>query len=218
MAAYLRNATSTPRVAMTTEPLFKAIFAEDWPHLPKVFHKHYAPRPGCADMVRVEGKLDVRVSPLVSWLARLTGALIPWSGNNIPIDVAFRIGDDGKSFHFDRAFHYPNHGTCHFRSHMVSQGGNELIEFIKFGIGWRLAYGWDGEKVTLTHKGYVWRIFGLQLSLPLNLILGRGYAEEKSISPDSFHMWTHMKHPLFGEMLYYSGEFTIKEVICETTS
>ena len=148
----------------------------------------------------------------------MTGALIPYSGDNIPVTVTFRCSDDGQSFHFDRAFHYPDHGTYHFRSKMVHLHANEMIEFIKFGIGWRLTYDWIGEKVILKHRGYVWRLFGLDIPIPLELILGRGYAEETAISDTHFHMWTHAKHPLFGEMLYYSGEFEVAEVSCETTS
>ena len=203
---------------MTKQPLFKDVFGESWPDLPEIFHKHYAPRKGTSDSVQVEGKLKVRISPLVSIMARLTGALIPYSGDNIPVTVTFRLGDNGKSFHFDRVFQYPDHGTHYFHSKMVHIGGNEMIEFIKFNIGWRLSYAWDGKKVILQHRGYVWRIFGFDIPLPLEFILGSGYAEETAISDGSFHMWTHADHPLFGRMLYYSGEFKIKEVVCEITS
>lgn len=203
---------------MKNPPLFRAVFDEAWPALPSVFHKHYAPRPGTDDTVRVEGRLNVHVSPLVSLMSRLTGALIPWSGQNIPVTVTFHCGADGKSFHFDRAFHYPGRGTRHFTSTMVHLGGNELIEFIKFGIGWRLTYDWEDEKVILRHRGYIWRLFGIDIPLPIGLVMGHGYAEEKALSDTRFHMWTHAHHPLFGRMLYYEGEFEIAEVKCATTS
>jgi len=199
-------------------PLFQKIFGEDWHKIPPVFHAHYAPRPGTSDRVKVEGILDVKVSHLVSVMSRLTGALIPYSGKDVPVTVTFWCGEDSNSLHFDRAFHYADHGTCHFRSKMVHTSGNELIEFIKFDIGWRLTYQWQNEKVILKHRGYVWRLFGLDIPIPLNIILGKGYAEETAISDKRFHMWTHANHPLFGEMLHYTGEFQITEVKCETTS
>ena len=203
---------------MTGEPIFKEIFGDHWPDLPAVFHKHYAPRARSTDQVRAKGTLNIRISPLISIMARLTGALIPYSGDAVPVTVTFRGSDDGCSLYFDRAFHYPEHGTHHFRSRMVHLGGNELIEFIKFGIGWKLTYDWNGEKVILTHQGYVWRLFGLHIPIPLGLIIGHLQAEETAISDTAFHMWTHAKHPLFGEMLYYSGEFEIEEVSWLTTS
>ena len=27
--------------------------------------------------------------------------------------------------------------------------GNELVEFMRFGIGWRMAYEWDGDRMIL---------------------------------------------------------------------
>ena len=138
-------------IAPGTSPFFQKIFAGKWPELPKIFHTHYAPRPGTSDRVTVEGKLDIKISPLVSIMSRITGALIPYSGEAIPVTVTFRCGQDGKSFHFDRAFHYPDHGTYNFRSKMVHIGNNELIEFIRLH---RMAPCLIDDKVILKHLGY----------------------------------------------------------------
>lgn len=199
-------------------PFFKRIFGNDWEKLPPIFHKHYAPCPGTSDRITAHGHLDVRISPAVSIMARLTGALIPYSGENIPVTVCFYCSDDGKYFHFDRTFNFPDHGPCHFNSKMRHTTNNELIEYIKFGVGWRTTFHWDGAQVILTHQGYIWRLFGIHIPLPLEAILGSGYAEETAISSDRFKMWTHTKHPLFGETLYYGGEFEIKDQPCATTS
>jgi hypothetical protein len=92
---------------------------------------------------------------------------------------------------------------------------NELVEFMRFGIGWKLAYEWDGEKVILRHRGYIRRILGITIPVPLELIIGKGHAEETPISDDKFCMWTHVDHPLFGKMFGYAGAFTVTEVSCD---
>lgn len=199
------------------EPIFKAVFGDDWDRLPKVMHDHYAVRPWSNDTVIVKGALDVTVSPFMGLLSRLSGLLVSRSGKDVPVTVIFRSGEDSADFSFDRIFHYPD-GDRHFRSRMAPIGGNELVEFMGFGIGWKVAYGWDGTKVTLSHRGYVWRILGMDVPVPLALLIGRGEAEEVPLSQDEFSMWTHAKHPWFGAGFAYAGTFKVTEVSCPDRS
>ncbi|OEU69911.1 MAG: hypothetical protein BA874_09055 [Desulfuromonadales bacterium C00003068] len=195
-------------------PIFREIFGDSWERLPVVMKKHYAVRPNSDDVVTVEGRLDIKISPLVSLMARLTGMLLAYSGDDVPVTVVFVSGAGSRTFHFDRTFHFPDRGDVKFRSRMEHVKDNVLVEFMRFGIGWKLAYEWDGHKVILRHRGYVWRILGRMLPIPLELIIGRGHAEELPLSDDSFSMWTHSKHPLFGKTFGYAGEFKITEVSC----
>lgn len=148
----------TDEFTENNEPIFQKIFGDNWERLPLVIKNHYAVRPNSGDMVKVEGHLDVNVSPLIKVMARLTGMLVPYSGKNVPVTVVFTKGEDSKSFCFDRTFHFPNRGDVKFHSRMEHIDSNILVEFMRFGIGWKLAYVWDGSKVTLRHRGYVWRV------------------------------------------------------------
>ncbi len=196
-----------------SEPIFKNVFGDLWAELPQVMKQHYAVRPFSDDVVRVEGHLDVCISPFMSLMARLSGMLLAHSGKNVPITVIF-TSDKSGAFHFDRIFHFPDHGDVHFRSRMEWIEDNVMVEFMRFGIGWKVAYEWDGTKVILKHRGYVWRLFGVMIPVPLALIVGAGYAEETPISDDSFAMWTHSLHPLFGKTFGYAGDFKVTEVTC----
>ncbi|MEH6630760.1 MAG: DUF4166 domain-containing protein [Halopseudomonas aestusnigri] len=208
------------------EPIFKSVFGKDWDNLPPVMQKHYAVRANSDDQVTVEGKLDIKISPVVSWMAKITGMLLAYSGDAVPVTVIFRsdkksgqqLSPQSKSFYFDRTFHFPDKGDITFRSRMEHVKDNILIEFMRFGIGWKLSYEWDGEKVILRHKGYIWRIFGTMIPVPLSLIMGKGYAEEAPLSEDSFSMWTHANHDLFGPTFGYAGEFRVTEVSCSNQS
>ena len=202
----IRNLSMDPK-----EPLFRQILGAQWDGLPPVMKKHYAVRPFSDDVVTSEGRLDVNISPLVSVMARLTGMLLAYSGKNVPVTVVFR-SDRAGAFRFDRTFHFPDKGDVTFRSRMEWIRGNELVEFMRFGIGWKLAYEWDGSKMILRHKGYVWRILGVMLPVPMALVMGEGHAEEVPLSDDSFSMWTHAKHPLLGKTFAYAGQFSITEV------
>ena len=195
-------------------PIFKTIFGEAWNELPEVMKDHYALRPFSDDIIKVEGHLNVKVSPLVSLMARLTGLLVPYSGKNIPTTVVFH-SDRAGGFHFKRTFSFPDKGDVHFNSRMEWVKENELIEWMRFGIGWRIVYAWGDGRVSLTHRGYVWRIFGFKIPLPLEIMMGRGFAEEYPVSEDTFRMWTHAKHRWFGPLFGYDGEFKITDVSCD---
>ncbi len=197
------------------QPIFQKIFGGNWEQLPIVMKNHYAIRPNSDDKVTVEGHLDINMSPMVSVMAKLTGMLLAYSGKDVPVTVVFTGGRDEKSFNFDRIFHFPKKGDVKFRSCMEHIKDNVLVEFMRFGVGWKLAYEWDGNKVILAHRGYVWRIFGVSIPVPLEWIIGKGYAEEIPISDDSFSMWTHSKHFLFGNTFGYAGKFKITEVTCD---
>ena len=156
---------------------------------------HYGPRANTGDRVTLEGVLDVSVSPFVRLLSRLTGMLVPYSGQRVPVTVTLRSNPGSSGLEFDRVFHYPHRGDVRFRSRMEVVRENQLVEIMRFGIGWRFVCDWDDMNITLRHRGYVWRIFGILMPLPLGLALGNGVAGETPMSDSEFRMWTHARHP-----------------------
>lgn len=200
---------------MSHRPIFQSIFAESWNALPPVMHKHYANRPYSRDQVTTEGIMEVhssRIVKLLGWPLRLLGALVPYEGTHIPVTVHFRSSPTNDSYGFDRIFHFPGKKPVHFRSRMFPLGGNEVIECMRFGIGWRAAYRFDGTRVLLEHRGYGIRIGRLILPLPLAWVLGRGSAHETAQDDGRFHMQMDIYHPWFGITYGYSGDFTITKV------
>jgi len=198
-----------------SQPIFKSIFGKDWEKLPPVMRKHYANLAYTAQVTRAEGIMEIRRSRLakcLSPLLRLSGALVPHDGRDIPVTVNFisRAGSD--VFELERHFRFP-HKTYIFHSRMKPVGGNELVEFMRFGLGWRCACRWTGEKVELRHRGYVLKIFSVLLPLPLGLLLGTGNAEETPIDDNSFAMHMDIRHPLLGEVYSYSGVFRMMETL-----
>ncbi|WKL56439.1 DUF4166 domain-containing protein [Asticcacaulis sp. ZE23SCel15] len=197
---------------MTDKPIFEAVFGGAWPHLPPVFKAHYANRPFSSDMVQVDGLMKVELSALakaLSPLMRLTKALVPQSGDDIPVTVTFSSEPDDNGFRFDRAFRFPGRKPYHFRSRMVAAGEGDIIEWMPSGIGWHARYGFDGEKVTMHHRGYNLRVFGVSLPVPLEWLIGRGYAEERAIDDAQFEMYMDLRHAWFGRIYAYSGTFTV---------
>ncbi len=199
-------------------PIFQSVFAGQWPLLPPVMRKHYANRPYSKDVVTVEGIMSVKMSRVLrifSPLMRIIGMLPPYAGENIPVTVHFFSERDSIVFGFDRIFRFPGKPPYHFRSRMEPVGENRIIEWMRIGIGWRAGYHWDGNKVTMTHEGYVARLFNTRIHLPLEWLFGRGNAWEEPLSEDRFRMHMDLRHPLLGVLYAYSGEFSITEMRLE---
>ena len=141
-------------------PLFQSIFGPAWDTLSPMMQRRYYVRPFSDDRVTVEGVLDVKLSPLAQLLSpflKIVGALVPYAGSGIPVTVSFYSTPGRRDFHFDRTFHFPDRSYS-FHSRMEPLTGGEMIEFMRFGLGWRFWYGVEGCKVVLRHRGYVWRV------------------------------------------------------------
>ena len=208
----MKGASKIDNLDKKSKPIFQTIFGSGWDSLPPVMKKHYANRPYQNDKVTVEGVMKVessRLGKLLTPFFQLAGTLVPYEGDNVPATVVFVSTPNSDVFQFDRIFRFPGRKPYRFHSRMKPVGGNELVEFMRFGLGWHMAYAWNGEKVILTHRGYVLNLFGLLLPLPLGLLMGKGYAEEIPLNDNEFSMMMEIQHPLWGKVYGYSGRFRV---------
>lgn len=199
-----------------TEPIFARVFAEQWPLLPPAMQMHYANRAFTADRVTVTGHLTIRLHPVMKLFAPVFGALgmlTPRGGDKVPCTVDFLSQPDGSAFIFDRWFQFPGGKRYQFRSKLVAKGPHDVIEYMRCGIGWHCGYSYEGDRVVLSHKGYVARLFGADIPLPgAGFITGRGEAFEIATGDDRFAMRMGLRHSLLGWLYSYEGEFVVTEM------
>lgn len=81
---------------------------------------------------------------------------------------------------------------------------------MRFGLGLKMTYRYDGTKVQFLHNGYALVLGKLYLPLPLSFIFGKGYGEETPLTDTSFHFFLESVHPLFGRIIRYEGVFTLE--------
>jgi hypothetical protein len=194
----------------SSQPIFQPVFGDSWHTLPPVLKRHYANRPFSHDQYQAKGTLAITFgwfATMLSPLFSLFGALVPQEGTNIPVTVWFKSEPDSNAYRFERSFHFPNEAPYFFQSRLVPLAGNELIEYVKYGIGWKHRCYFDGTKVVLAHLGYVWTFKNRVIPIPLSWILGRGYAEEIPLNNRRFAMKIQLTHPLLGKLYEYRGEF-----------
>jgi|TARA_B100000902_G_C27291355_1_gene907314 hypothetical protein len=194
------------------QPIFKSIFGSSWSKLPIVIQKHYANRPYSNDVVTVKGKMDIEFNwfgKLCAPLFRIFGTLIPYQGKNIETTVHYKSSKTDNSFSFDRILHFPNKKPFYLRSKMVPIKGKKVIEYMGFGFGLCMNYKYEDDLVKLTYLGYIIKVFDLNIPIPLSFLIGKGYAEERAISNNSFKMFVTITHPLWGRVYKYRGQFNI---------
>lgn len=195
-------------------PAFKMLFPQQSEKLPPVFQKRYGQYVYFDDSVDVRGTLNVSYSKGFAFLAsalRFIGILCPYQGNNIPVTITFLSNKHSNSILVRRTFLLPGNKPYEFASQFVFLQDNIALEHVKFGLGWRMRYHYDEalKKIKMEHAGYRWRFLQYLLPLPLGWLIGKIYAEEESLSDNTFRTLMKIEHPLFGKIFEYSGEFSV---------
>lgn len=195
------------------QPIFQTVFGDKWDQLPIIMKKHYANLPYSNDVVTAEGNLDIEFNwfgKIITPLFKIFKTLIPYQGKAVKAIVHFESSPNDNSFTFNRILYFAGKKTFEFKSRMVQIKDNIIIEYMRFNLGWRMRYEYEDNKVKLKHDGYVIKIFGFNLPVPLALIMGKGYAEESVIDDNNFAMFVTITHPLWGKVYQYKGKFTIR--------
>lgn len=197
------------------QPVFKHILGNQWDELGEVIRKHYFLRPFSNDHICVTGIMgEINHSFLAKLLipfGRLFGALVPYKGRKIPIEVYYHTKNENGNIYWDRVFMFPGKRPYHFRSFMQHAKNNEVVEYVRFGVGMRLKVTAEQGALVFRNGGYIWRVANISIPIPLRLILGTAYVEERPIDSTKFSMKMELEHPLFGMLFQYRGEFSLPE-------
>lgn len=190
--------------------IFETLLGAKWQSLPIALKRHYNIRAFNNDNLIVTGTITVEVKGIMKWLSPLLGVmgmLPPFAEQDIPIEVTFSTKPSSNAFYFSRTFHYRHHDTYLFNSKMIPVGGNELVDLTRSHLGWRMAYDFIDNQITLTHRGYVFTFFKWFIPLPIEWLVGRCDSYEEAIADNAFKMSMEFKHPWFGVLYAYYGNF-----------
>ena len=117
-------------------PVFQQALGPGWHQLGDVIRRHYTMAPFSNAHVCVRGTMDeVHHAPWARVLmpfGRLFGALVPYTGTRVPIEVHYRCRPGDALLYWDRVFSFEGRAPFHFRSHMAHApaGGGEVIEYL----------------------------------------------------------------------------------------
>jgi len=195
------------------QPVFKLILGNQWNDLGEVIQKHYFLRSYSNDHICVTGVMgEINHSFLAKLLipfGMLFGALVPYKGKDIPIEVNYHTKNVNGNIYWDRVFMFPGKRPYHFRSFMQPAKNNDVVEYVRFGVGMRLKVTAEQGSLVFRNNGYIWRVANICIPIPLHLIIGTAYIEECPIDSTRFSMKMELKHPLFGTLFQYRGKFRL---------
>jgi hypothetical protein len=199
----------------TQQPVIKKALGENWDKLSDIVKQHYDITPGKPSSMVIEGIMDeVYHSPIAKLFllpGRIFGALVPYKGINIPTEVKnWTTAENKAAMFWYRTLVFPNKAPVIFKSRMEHIKDNEIIEYVRFGMGIRMAISENDEALIFKSIGYVWKIGGFKIPIPTWAILGDAEIIEKAMPDNRFYIDFNMIHPLFGKTFSYSGVYTIE--------
>lgn len=197
---------------MNENSVFQIVLGADWDNLGPIIQRHYFLKPKSTDYICVSGEMTEITHSLFAKLlipfGVLFGAVVPFKGKDVPVDVHYSSNPNNQNIYWDRVFKF-SRGDYHFKSHMEPVKKNEVIEFVRFGVGIRLAVTVENGALVFRDLGYLWRLLGHNIPIPGRWLMGKVYVEERPIDERYFSMKMTLIHPLFGALFKYAGEFEL---------
>ncbi|MDH5182100.1 MAG: DUF4166 domain-containing protein [Gammaproteobacteria bacterium] len=197
-----------------TESVIKTALGKEWDNLAAPIQRHYGLSPGTQQQIILTGTMtSIRYSligKLFVLLSRPFGALVHLKGNNIPVTVRNYTTDDPDNFFWHRTFSPQQTQQKIFCSRMVHAGGNEIIEFVRLGMGIRMQV--TVNDMCLHYRGirYEWHIGKFTIPIPNWLALGKGEIIEEAVDDNTVRVDFRIIHPMFGETFSYRGQFKLQ--------
>jgi len=190
---------------------------EDWMTLHPVLRQHYGIVPGSDRQLLMTGTMTHIDHSLFAKLlllpGRIFGALIPYRGTDIPATVRnWTTTTDPQSMFWRRRFQFPQGREAIFASRMAHIDADEIIEYVRFGLGIRMRLSVVHGALVYRSNGYQWDIGRFRLRFPDWLALGTGEIRETGLTDSIFEMSFVMHHPLFGRTFSYAGHFELSQV------
>ncbi len=190
-------------------PLMRRALGDDWSQLHVGVRRHYDLPGAAASELTLEGIMDevdhAAVAKPLLLLGRAFGALLDERGRNVPVTVRNR--GDADALHWHRSFHFTGRAPLLFRSRMQHLGGDEIVEYVRFGLGICMRVEVCDGALRYTSRGYRWQLGPLAVRLPDWLLLGRAVIEERGIDERTVALEFAINHPWWGETFRYCGRF-----------
>lgn len=198
------------------QPVIQKALGNNWDDLAETVKQHYDITPGEASNMTIKGVMDeVYHSPIAKLFllpGRIFGALVPYKGKNIPTEVKnWTTSDNNAAMFWHRTLEFPNKAPVIFKSRMEYVKDDEIIEYVRYGMGIRMRVSVKNNALIFKSIGYVWKLAGIKIPIPTWAILGDAEIIERAISDDEFFIDFNMTHPLFGRTFSYSGLYSIEK-------
>ncbi|MGZ8219669.1 DUF4166 domain-containing protein [Methylomagnum sp.] len=197
-------------------PLLRLALGDDaWHRLAPVIRRHYdiSPLDGTPKVLR--GVMEeIFHAPIIKpWLAlaRSFEALVPYQGRDVPTEARnWTDPAQPDALFWHRTFHFPDGRQTVFSSRMEAGGNGELVEYLRFGVGIRMAVSERDGALVFTGRDHCWRVGSVVAGIPNWALLGDASIVESAVSEDELRVDFEIVHPVFGRTFGYRGKFGLE--------
>ncbi len=205
------------------EPVIKKALGNEWKKLAPAVKRHYDLNPESQDSLTLVGIMnEVYHSPVAKLfvlVGRIFGALVSQQGVEIATVVRnLAQTREENMLMWHRTLYFHDKEPVIFESRMVTENPNEVIEFVKFGMGIRMKLSVVDQALVYRGISYLWKIAGFSIPLPNWLLLGEAEIIESACADDKVQLDFKIRHPLLGTTFRYSGTFSITERVCDVSN
>ena len=197
------------------QPVIRQALGQDWEKLHPAVRRHYDISAEGTDRLLLKGTMyevdhATSIKPFI-WVAQLFGALVPYRGKNLPVEVINSAHPERNTLFWERHFHFPGRKPFQFLSRMETVSGNEIVEYVRYNLGICMKMSERDGALHYSSCGYLWNLGPVKLRIPDWLLLGNAEIIEQGIDEKTIELNFTVQHPLFGRTFTYSGNFRMEE-------
>ncbi len=197
------------------QPVIREALGTDWENLHPAVRRHYNISADGTARLKLNGTMvEVNHASIIKpfiWIAQLFGALVPYRGRNLPVEVINSARKGSNTLFWQRCFYFPGKEPFHFLSRMETLENNEIVEYVRYNLGICMAMTEQDGALCYTSRGYLWNLGPFKLRIPDWLMLGNAKIIERGIDNKTVELDFNIHHPLFGHTFTYSGSFELEE-------
>jgi hypothetical protein len=197
------------------KPVMQRALGEEWEKLHAVVRRHYDLTPGVAQSCTLSGNMEEITHSLLAkpfiLAGRMFGALVPYRGRNVPVEVLNHTYRDRPAMFWHRTFLFQGHKPYVFQSRMEHLAGTEIVEFVRLNLGICMHLSAVDGALCYTSNGYLWRLGPFSIRIPDWLLLGKARIVEHGVDADTITLDFVIRHPLWGQTFSYKGRFRLQD-------
>lgn len=191
--------------------LFKSQLGDSWHTLCDGIQKRFDADPTPKKPLAYKGTMTKvwcsAYGKLLAYLSYFTGALLPYCGENIPVDILVFTKDDLPDIFKRRNYFFPSKKPFLFKSNMRLGKQNQVMEYVGFGLGMIIQIEAREGNLHFYSNHYFLQLGTKVITLPSFLTPGETYLVHENLSDESFRIEITINHKLFGPMYYQQGVF-----------
>lgn len=193
--------------------LFKKILGEEWKELHPDIQARFGKNPALVKPLYYTGYLSQLTSSsfgkILGYLTLpfLKGALIPFDGFDLPVDIKVYSKPNDPSIYKQRIYHLHDRKPIQFTSHMRESEKGDVLEYVGAGLGMKLILHVENGNLYFTSDGYFWEVFGWRIPMPDLLTPGKVFLSHCNNNPAQFNIRIEIKHILVGTSFTQIGVF-----------